>query len=128
MEAFQRTGVKQKPEDSADRFDENTNKTVIRQLAEKIDGTSWSISNAIQGDQGSNVGILMVGPVRNLNEESGLYTHCLVNAVKIALLADTGANVCIISKRRYEALGHRKPKVNAVDSQRIIASSNKIET
>lgn len=67
-------------------------------------------------------------PVRYVNEEPGLYTQCLVNGVELALLADTGAAVSIISKRRYEALAHRKPKLGTVDSQLISASSNKIET
>jgi len=67
-------------------------------------------------------------PVRYVNEEPGLYTQCCVNGMELALLADTGAAVSIINKRRYESLGHRKPKLNAVDSQLISASSNKIET
>ncbi|KAL3863713.1 hypothetical protein ACJMK2_005460, partial [Sinanodonta woodiana] len=67
-------------------------------------------------------------PVRYVNEEPGLYTHCCVNGMELALLADTGAAVSIINKRRYESLGHRKPKLNAVVSQIISASSNKIET
>ena len=67
-------------------------------------------------------------PVRYVNEEPGLYTQCGVNGVELALLADTGAAVSIISKRRYEALSHRKPQLSAVDSQLISASSNKIKT
>jgi hypothetical protein len=67
-------------------------------------------------------------PVRYVNEEPGLYTPCCVNRMELALLADTGAAVSIISKRRYESLGHLKPKLNAIGSQLISASSNKIET
>ncbi|KAK3611631.1 hypothetical protein CHS0354_021869 [Potamilus streckersoni] len=40
---------------------------------------------------------------------------------------DTGAQLSIISKRRYEALGHRKLNLSDADSQLISASSNKIE-
>ncbi len=45
-----------------------------------------------------------------------------------SLFADTGAEISIIRKRRYEALGHRKPKLSPVDNQLISACSDKIET
>ncbi|KAK3589629.1 hypothetical protein CHS0354_043088 [Potamilus streckersoni] len=99
--------------------------------------TIRSINRVTQGDQVYNVGIVMIWdnerrrkidrqkvdlkkigntrnpkPVRYLNEEPGLYTQCLINGIELALLTDTGAAVSINSKRRYEALGHRKPKLS----------------
>ncbi|KAK3588634.1 hypothetical protein CHS0354_038863 [Potamilus streckersoni] len=53
--------------------------------------------------------------VHNVNKEQGLYTQFLVNAVELALLVDTGAAVSINSNRRYEAIGHAKPKLSTVN-------------